>query len=417
MSDILANGPALIAWAAVLYKLSSRRRSPDDPAVHPYLWTLVALASALTVLSHPVYVTLDRLAGIPNLARLLGHSFIMLTAWNARTTLSYVNYPFEEAQSRVRRHGAILVVALVFMVVLFALAPVDEETIQFMSMYATAPFILEYWLVFLGFLGVALFDIVRLDLAHAARADNPALKLGLRTVALGGIVGLGYVANEGLYVLGAQINATYPLGDKDIVTTVLVAGGTSLMIIGSTMPAWGPKVGILAAARWLDRYRTLRALYPLWTDLCRVSPEIALAPPSSSLTDALSLRDLNIRLYRRVVEIRDGLLTLRQYVDSRVREDTVALGRSAGYSGDELDVVAEAATVAAAIRAKEQGRAMVEGDVVAAAPADSDLGAEAAYLTRLSRAYRSSPVVRTMLDRADQADSDGGLISQGTRRS
>jgi hypothetical protein len=235
-------------------------------------------------------------------------------------------------------------------------------------------------------------------------------------VALGGVVGLGYVANEGLYVLGAQVNATYPLGDKDMATTVLVAGGTSLMIIGSTMPAWGPRVGILAAARWLDRYQTLRVLYPLWTDLYRVSPEIALAPPSSSLREALALRDLNIRLYRRVVETRDGLLTLRQYVDSRVREDAGALGRSAGLSGDKLEVVAEAATVAAAIRAKEQGHAMFEGDVVAAAPADSDLTAEAAYLTRLSRAYRSSPVVRMMLERTDHADVDGGLVQQGTRR-
>ena len=416
ISDVLANGPALVAWAAVLYKLSARRRSPDDPAAHPYLWTLLALASALTVLAHPVYVTLDRLAGIPNLARLLGHGFIMLTAWNARSTLSYVNYPFEEARSRVRHHGAILVVALVFMVVLFGLAPVDEETIQFMSRYATAPFILEYWLVFLGFLGVALFDIVRLDLAHAERADNPSLKLGLRTVALGGIVGLGYVANEGLYVLGRQVDATYPLGDKDMVTTVLVAGGTSLMIIGSTMPAWGPVVGIPAAARWLDRYRMLRTLYPLWIDLYRASPEIALAPPSSPMKDALSLRDLNVSLYRRVVEIRDGLLTLRPYVDPRVREDAIALGRSTGLAGDELVTVAEAVTVAAAIRAKRRGHAAADGGLVAAAPADSDLGAEAAYLTRLSRAYRSSPVVKMMLDHTENADLDGGLVQQGTRR-
>ena len=126
ISDVLANGPALVAWAAVLYKLSARRRRPDDPAAHPYLGTLVALALALTVLAHPVYVTLDHLAGIPNLARLLGHSFIVLAAWSARSTLSYVNYPFEQARSRVRHHGAILVVALVFMVVLFGLAPVDD---------------------------------------------------------------------------------------------------------------------------------------------------------------------------------------------------------------------------------------------------------------------------------------------------
>ena len=416
ISDVLANGPALVAWTAVLYKLSARRRSPDDPAAHPYLGTLVALALALTVLAHPVYVTLDRLAGIPNLARLLGHSFIVLAAWSARSTLSYVNYPFEQARSRVRHHGAILVVALVFMVVLFGLAPVDEETMQFMSRYATTPFILEYWLVFLGFLGVALFDIVRLDLTHAARADNPALKVGLRTVALGGIVGLGYVANEGLYVLGAQVDATYPLGDKDMITTVLVAGGTSLMIIGSTMPAWGPIVGIPAAARWIDRYWMLRVLYPLWADLYRASPDIALSLPSSPLMDALAMRDLNVRLYRRVVEIRDGLLTLRPFVDPKVREVAGALGRSAGLSGDELDAVAEAATVAAAIRAKRRRRAIAGGDVVAAAPVGSDLSAEAAYLTRLSRAYRNSSVVRMLLERIEGADVDDGLVQQGTRR-
>jgi hypothetical protein len=416
ISDVLANGPALVAWAAVLYKLSLLRRSPDDPAARPYLWTLVALASALTVLAHPVYLTLDRLAGIPNLARLLGHGFIMVTAWSARAILSYVNYPFEEARSRVRRHGAVLVVALAFMGVLFGLAPVDEETMQFMSRYATAPFILEYWLVFLGFLGVALFDIVRLDLAYATRADNPALKLGLRTVALGGVVGLGYVANEGLYVLGAQVDATYPLGNKDMVTTVLVAGGTSLMIIGSTMPAWGPIVGIPAAARWINRYRTLRHLYPLWADLYRVSPGVALAPPGSPLMDALSLRDLNVRLYRRVVEIRDGLLTLRPFVDPRVREEADALGRLAGLSGDDLDAVAEVATVAAAIRAKGRGHAMVEGGVVAALPADSDLGAEAAYLTRLSRAYRFSPIVRKVLNRTQDATVDSGLVERGTQQ-
>lgn len=416
ISDVLSNGPALVAWAAVLYKLSLLRRSPDDPAARPYLWTLVALASALTVLAHPVYMTVDRLTGIPNLARLLGHDFIMLTAWSARTTLSYVNFPFEEARSRVRRHGAILVVALVFMAVLFGLAPVDEETMQFMSRYATAPFILEYWLVFLGFLGVALVDIVRLDFAHAARADNPTVKLGLRTVALGGIVGLGYVANEGLYVLGAQVDATYPLGDKDMVTTVLVAGGTSLMIVGSTMPAWGPIVGIPAAARWIDRYGTLRQLYPLWVDLYQASPDIALSPPLSSLVDSLSMRDLNVRLYRRVVEIRDGLLTLHSFVDPRVHAEAKTLGRSAGLSDDELIVVAEAATVAAAIRAKARGHAMAEGHVVAAAPAGSDLRGEAIYLTRLARAYSSSPIVRMVLNRIEDSTVDGGLVEQGTRR-
>lgn len=281
LNDVLANGPAVLAWAAVAYQLPALRRSPDDPAARAYLLTLCALASALTVLAHPVYFALDRLIGIPNLARLLGHSCILVTSWAVQALLLHLNFARDVAEARIRQLSVALAFSLVLMSLLFGLAPVDEETIQFMSKYADAPYILEYWLIFLSYLGVALANVVRLDLSYAAMTDNPSLKLGLRTVALGGVVGLGYVANEGIYVVGRQVSLAYPFGDKDMVTTVLVAGGTSLMIVGSTMPAWGPVVGIPMVWHWVDRYRTLRRLYPLWKALYESSPGIALSPPSS----------------------------------------------------------------------------------------------------------------------------------------
>jgi len=80
------------------------------------------------------------------------------------------------------------------------------------------------------------------------------------------------------------------------------------MVVGCTMPAWGPHIGIPALVIWLRRHRAHRHLYPLWRDLYQVNPEIALLRPLPRLIDALILYDLDFRLYRRVVEIRDGIL-------------------------------------------------------------------------------------------------------------
>jgi hypothetical protein len=316
-----------------------------------------------------------------------------------------------------RQLGVALVASLVFMALLFGLAPVDDESLEFMSKYADAPFMLEYWLVFLSYLGVALINVVRLDLSYAARSDNPSLKLGLWTGALGAFIGLGYVANEGVYVVGRNLGFGYPLGDKDMITTVLVAGGTSLMIIGSTMPGWGSRVGIPTIWGWIHRYRMLRELYPLWSTLCNSSPKIAMSPPPTPIVDALSIRDAGFRMYRRVIEIRDGLLTLRPYVDPRARNLALQLGREAGLTGLDLTAVSEAATVAVALRAKSRGHAFASGDVIPAGGGGADLESEAAFLSCMSRAHRYSPVVRRVLDRVELADAESSFLEQGVRPS
>lgn len=128
------------------------------------------------------------------------------------------------------------------------------------------------------------------------------------------------------------------------------------------------------------------------------------------------MRDVNIRLHRRVIEIRDGLLTLRPYVDPRVREDAQVQGRAAGLSGDDLAAVSEAATIAAAIRSKSQGEPVGEGDMIVAAPGGSSMLDEAAFLIRVAQAQRSSPIVRTMLERFEHGQAGAYLAEQGSRR-
>jgi hypothetical protein len=79
------------------------------------------------------------------------------------------------------------------------------------------------------------------------------------------------------------------------------------------------------------------------------SPGIAVHPPTRSMTH------LNYRLYRRVIEIRDGLLALRSYRDPEVRIGARRCGAAAGLTGDELRAAVAAAQLRAVLNAKAQG--------------------------------------------------------------
>ena len=412
--ELLDLAPALLAWAAVAYKLPALRRSPHDPALRAYWLTLLSLALALTVLLPPVYLAVDRLAGFPNLARLLGHGSVLVTSWAVQAFLLHLNFPGDAARGQIRQLGWALAGALALMTTLFVLAPVEEEALEFMTRYADAPFIPEYWLVFLSYLGLALVNQARLSWRYASLADRVALRLGLRLAAVGGVFGLGYVAHEGLYLALRRLGLSYPLGDKDMVTRVLIAGATGLMVIGSTMPAWGPRIGLSALWRWGRRYRAYRRLYPLWLALYRSNPDIALIPPPSGLADALAVGDLGFRLYRQVIEIRDGRLALRPYLDPRAAAIARELGQEAGLSGEPLQAVIEAASLAAAIRNKAGGRPVAEAGPTLETPGGADLDSEAAFLEKVARCYTGSPIVPAVLAELGREHATPATIGRWT---
>jgi hypothetical protein len=395
---ILQFGPALLTWTAVIFKLSALRRSPGNPARRAYWLAMFTLALALTVLLPPVHLAIDRAAGIPNLARLLGHGLALAASWAVQAFLVHLNYPGVSARRKTRRYGWGLAGTLVLMATLFALAPVDDETMNFMGRYAEAPLMLEYWLAFLAYLGLAQWNVARLSWRYARLTDRPTLSLGLRLTGVGGLFGLAYGAHEGLYLVLRRLDLGYPLGNKEAITQVLLASAIAFIVIGSTMPAWGPRVGLPALWRWIGRYRAYRRLYPLWLALCRSTPEIALIPPSSSVVDALTVRDLDFRLYRRVIEIRDGRLALRAYLDPRAADAAHDLGREAGLSGEELQVLVEATSLAAALRAKGQRRPSAAHRTFEA-PGWADVEGEVVWLEKVASCYGDSPLVPAALAR------------------
>ena len=125
------------------------------------------------------------------------------------------------------------------------------------------------------------------------------------------------VASVGLAIIG--------------VSAALIAVTMVLRLLGLPAPAWlvMPQPGLLAgnlvflagvvapgaqvrwaAARvWWRHLRDYHRMRPLWTMLHEAFPEDTLGRvPASPWRDALSLRAVNRRFYRRVIECRDGLV-------------------------------------------------------------------------------------------------------------
>jgi hypothetical protein len=194
------------------------------------------------------------------------------------------------------------------------------------------------------------------------------VSLALRLIAIGCAFGLLYVAGKLGYLIAVLLGLSPDPEVESAVARMLAVIGGVFVLAGSLAPAVYPRW--LRAARLVETYRAHRKLYPLWSALHQVTPEIALDPAGSERRDRLRLRDLDFRLYRRVIEIRDGRLALRPFLDAdvaqRAREDAL----ESGLDDDDVEAAVEARVLAAGVENARQHR--TPDDVLPA----SELGGE-----------------------------------------
>jgi hypothetical protein len=369
-------GPAALAWA-----LFCSRRSGDDPARRCVRWVLLGLAVSLTALSPAVYALVGDISGVGHLARLVGHGAMLFAAWAAHEFLSHMNGLGRGS----RWHAWWIAGAFAVMCVLFASAP---------DLYPDEPGVLEYCVVYLAGQAPAFGNVIRLGLRYARAADAPALRIGMRLVAAGAAGALAYLANKVVLTAAARFGFDYPAGRTVLVSTVLPTAAHVLVLVGATLPA---------IVGWLQRYRHFQRLGPLWRALYEADPAIALDPPATP--DLLALRGLRLRLYRRVIEIRDGLLALRPYREQHVAAVARERARSAGLRGARLDATVEAATVAAALRSRAAGDPPADPDTPVTGGAD--LASDTAFLSLVARAFRKEHAGRNRAGSVARLSADG----------
>jgi hypothetical protein len=104
-----------LLWTAAAYRTWRLPRGPRSPQRVALWLNVVALAMAATVFHPSGYQALDRAAGVPNLAELVGHGLILVAAWQAHSILIFLIYARPVAWRRTWAGGALVAVAVTTM--------------------------------------------------------------------------------------------------------------------------------------------------------------------------------------------------------------------------------------------------------------------------------------------------------------
>ncbi|MFF9641507.1 MAB_1171c family putative transporter [Kitasatospora aureofaciens] len=258
---------------------------------------------------------------------------------------------------------------------------------------------------------VCLVALLR-ELVRRARAAGPGrLGTGLRLLTGGLVAGLLWNAWSMDDVLRAAATGIQD-GPEDTLCAVLGGLCAALIAAGLGSTLWPAVAG--AVRGWVHAHRRYRALTPLWRDLHTVLPQIALDPARRL---PLPPRDPQFALYRRIIEIHDARLILRQHCDPRTAQWLDQAIRRFPPPCDHAAATAEAAALAAALELAASGavpEAAAPEAVLSAAPgttATDTMDGEAEHLAHLARVYATCPAVAEVRTRAraERARAAGAL--------
>jgi hypothetical protein len=373
----LTTGLRLIAWL--------RARHPAQGLL---LLIFGGLSVSATFFSPAMYVLLERVAGIPNVAEPVSRTGMLVAAWGAQELVQQLTTGSGAAYVTNRRRLRLLLLTVLSLWLLFVAAGVDTPTLHFTRDHGREPLAALYLLVSLAYLSFALVDVL-LGVRRWAPSATPQLRVGLRLIGLGCLAGCGYVLNKLLAMAGPALRIAIPDRFESSVGRSLAVLAGLLVTLGCVVPWWARTATEVGS--WWSARRALLALRPLWSDLVQVA-DISfhqLYPVRSPFRESLIVRGVHELLYRRVIEIRDGRLAIRQYLDAAVEHD--ARLRHAGDS--DLEAAVESALLTAAIAAAHKDKRPQTVPESTGVSGGADLEAEVRWLTRVARFYPDHAVL------------------------
>lgn len=232
--------------------------------------------------------------------------------------LSLTGDPISRRARLLRWAFAVLAVAVLW--VTFVIGPAAPEA-QFGSHPVRDVSMTLFILAFLGCLAYAVTTVMA-GCWRYARSATGAMRSGLRLISAGCASCLAYVLVKLVAIVGFWAGVPVAPAVEGAVAQGLVAVGALLVVVGSAATATSQRAADLRD--WVRDYVAYRRLYPLWVDLVGVVPAVALDPAAGRWQDAFRLRDMHLRLVRRVIELRDAWLALRPYMDADLAEALTA---------------------------------------------------------------------------------------------
>jgi len=397
-------------WAITIWRAPGAWRSKEKRS----LWAaFFVLALEMCFATDPASRWLDRTVGVNSFSALLKQAaavaaaafvvdFLAVAAASSRPSTTAV-------RRRMMRIGVVVpTVTLAVMVTLFALADRPHEAVDLLTTYPHDSALLAYVLAWTTYFGWAMLTASRLSWQWSRRPGPALLRRGLRLICLGTSIGIVYAAHRASMLIFARLDVHPVPAKADSALNGLLALVPLLLIsVGSSMPAY-PK-----ARTAVLQYQSLVKLYPLWDHLSEAAPQIRYRPRRHRLHDALDLRGVRDRLYRRTIEIRDAMLILNGNAPVSVRLRAADHVEEAGLVGKAAATAADACWLRAAREAHSSGLSRA-GNPEAPSQAGDDLDTEAHLLLELSDAYFSDIATAFARNHVERLSATRSTVSGAT---
>jgi hypothetical protein len=389
MAPILLAGIAAALWIAVLNKMLQLWRAPEDLPLRALGACVVSATLTFTVNLPPFGPLLDNAGdGVRKVMINLG------TMAAAYFLLAFFTYSVRGPAARhaVRWQAVPLTVGILVAVGAWALAPAAVRVDPASATNGTDPHATVFVVAVLGYMAYAHSQSLRWSIAYVRVAATARLRRSLLLISLA--VGAFLVADAIKSLLAVLQSATEPPTVLASVFNIVYLAGVGIGALAFVVGVSHAAVSGMLAAWPLRRAhrRRYRELEPLWSLMNEEFPHLTLGRvPATSWSGRLGWGGVHYRFYRRVIEIRDGLVQLAPYYE------TSPTGRTPAESGPTR----WALLIHGALRAKHTGSPVVEAEPVLV-PGGDDLESDARLLADIAREVarvRSGPP----RDRSDRA--------------
>jgi hypothetical protein len=325
----------VVLWAAATVRIPTAIRSSQS-----FIWWLAILleASSMTIAQPSVGRTVDQLTGISHMESLLKH--LLFVGFEAMIFYSVTVVIGRNSVQGRRILWVYTGLTTLAMTVLFCYGKEAATSLFLPERTGLSP-ILLYWLIYLTYAACVSTVAFVLFWRFKRKANSTVLRVSLVFLAVGFAAGLVYAILRTLLLF--------------VPTTALIDTLRLTMYVGLLSFAAGSCLSAIPDySKLVWSYRSGRNLYPLWKALISATPEVTLSR-SRRILGELSFRSLDFRLYRRVIEIRDGLIALRTYTAQDLPAQARRFAAHRNVPLEELDHTVIACALEVARRAKMRG--------------------------------------------------------------
>ncbi|MCO1575177.1 hypothetical protein M8C13_05310 [Crossiella sp. SN42] len=385
---------AIGTLALVAHKYRSWRAAPaaQRPAILPLCTSGICVAIGFLVAVPLVGVNLNKLTGIPSLSVIVIGVVTMGWVGSGQVMLLYWRYSPARAWRGARWILSIYGAIAVTQVVLFVLGgPPADLHLEFLVTYPAAPFFGEQMALHFLAYTVGMANIAYMCwrwTAEPTTAGRAWLRRGLRITAVGILFGVAYGTVTFIAIIATWFDQDLSLLSTHVGPSLNILSAP-LVIMGMSIPVWGPKlpISVQKLADYPDAVRDHQRLLPLWRALQPVDPELVHQQHHLG-----SRFQASSRLFWRVIEINDWLQLLEPYRSARTAAAIADRIREADLTDAQAQAYQEAAEIKAALAAYERGERSADVTTVpehgAAEQAHHAFAAERARLTSIAAAFR-----------------------------